>query len=456
MKTKIKSMKVLFLLATIIGCCVTLNSSGQAPCDPASGLSSTGITTSAATLSWTAVSGAVGYNVMYQEVGSPSASTLSTATESVTVNSLNASSNYEWQVQTDCGNSSLSAFAASATFSTPASVCSVPAGLNTPGITLTDVTMNWTIVSGAAGYNIQYRIVGAPSWTSSSSWALSSATTASLTVSSLAPGNYEWQVQTDCGSSSVSGFSALDNFSPLAQPVCDMPAGLNVTGVTLTDAILSWTAVAGVQGYNVRYRFSGNATWTEVYSTTPSLTVSSLTPVTTYEVQVQTVCAGGGKSYFCKPGSFNTLSASGCNVIPTAVIAVRSSATSSLLSWVGGVDDGTAYTTYSYVIQYRVAGTQAWSVTNSSVPSVTLSGLSPSSNYELRVSTDCGNSNNRSAFSAIATFSMLSSGQGASQYITTIPNASNPSTQSAMFLSTYSLAPAVHIVHDWLVAHGIY
>src|SRR5258706_1820854 len=116
MKTKIKSMKVLFLLATIIGCCVTLNSSGQTPCDPASGLSSTGITTSAATLSWTAVSGAVGYNVMYQEVGSPSAITVSTATESVTVNSLNASSNYEWQVQTDFGKFNLPPLAASGPF----------------------------------------------------------------------------------------------------------------------------------------------------------------------------------------------------------------------------------------------------------------------------------------------------------------------------------------------------
>ncbi len=449
-------MKVLFLLVAIIGCCVTLNSFGQTPCDPPSGLSSAGITTSAATLSWTAVAGAAGYNVTYQEVGSLSPITVSTATESVTVNSLNASSSYEWQVQTDCGNSNLSAFSASATFSTPASVCDVPAGLNTTGITLTDATMNWTIVSGAAGYNIQYRIVGAPSWTSSSSWALSSATTASLTVSSLPAGSYEWQVQTDCGSSGVSGFSALDNFSTLAQPVCNMPNGLNITGATLTDATLSWTAVAGVQGYNVRYRLSGNATWTEVYSSTPSLTVSSLTPATTYECQVQTVCTGGDKSYFCKPASFNTLSASGCNVIPTALSAVSSSATSALLSWIGGVDDGTGYAAYSYVVQYRVAGTQTWSVTNSSVPFVTLSGLSSSASYEWMVSTDCGNSNNRSAFSAIATFSMLGSSQSASQYILTIPDASNPSTRSAMFLSSGSSSTDAQIVHDWLAAHGIH
>jgi hypothetical protein len=235
-----------------------------------------------------------------------------------------------------------------------------------------------------------------------------------------------------------------------------MSTVLNVTGVTLTDATLNWTAVAGAQGYNVRYRLSGNATWTEMYSTTPSLTVSSLTPATTFECQVQTVCAGGGKSYFCKPASFNTLSASGCNVIPAALSAVSSTSTSALLHWTGGADDGTANVSYSYVIQYRIAGTQIWSIANSSVPSVTLSGLSPSASYEWMVSTNCGNANNRSAFSVIATFSTLGSSQSASQYITTVPNANNPSTRSAMFLSSGSSATDAQIVHDWLAAHGIH
>jgi hypothetical protein len=457
MKTKTRPQsKILLALTAILCCVISFHSFGQNPCDAPTGLNSTGLTTSAATLSWTVVPGAVGYNVMYQEVGSLSPITISTATESVTISSLNASTNYEWQVQTDCGNSNLSAVSASATFSTPASVCSVPAGLNTTGITLSDATMNWTIVPGAVGYNIQYRLVGAPSWTSSSSWTLSSATTASLTVSSLIAGSYEWQVQTDCGNSYVSGFSAVDNFSPLAQPVCNTPTGLNVTGVTLTDATLNWTTDAGAQGYNVHYRSSGSATWIDLYSTTPSLALSSLTPATSYECQVQIVCAGGaGKSYFCKPASFNTLSASGCNVVPSALSAVSSSSTSALLSWTGGVDNGTGYAAYSYVIQYRVAGTQTWSITNSSVPSVTLSGLSPVS-YEWMVSTDCGNSNNRSAFSAMATFSMSSLLQNVNSHISTVPNASNPSTHSAMFQSSGNAATDAQIVHDWLAAHGIY
>src|SRR4026207_545078 len=100
MKTKTKPHSFLIVLAFILCCVISLNSFGQTPCDPPSGLISTGITTSDATLSWTAVPGVVQYNVMYQEVGSPSAITVSTTTESITINLLNASSNYEWQVQT--------------------------------------------------------------------------------------------------------------------------------------------------------------------------------------------------------------------------------------------------------------------------------------------------------------------------------------------------------------------
>lgn len=328
--------------------------------------------------------------------------------------------------------------------------CSMPSGLNVTGITVSEATLNWTAVPQAAGYNIQYRVVGTPSWTTMTS------TIESLTISSLnSSSNYEWQVQTDCGHSILSGFK-VDNFTTLTM-ACDIPTGLNSTGITTTSATLGWDALTNVAGYNIRYRVVGMQTWSVMASSAASITVSSLTPATTYECQVQSDCGGAYQSYFSKPISFNTLpSASGCNVIPTALSAVSSSATSALLNWTGAADDGTNYSAYSYVIQYRVAGTQIWSITNSSVPSVTLSGLTPSASYEWMVSTDCGNANNRSAFSAISTFSVSDLSQNGNSYITTVPNASNPATQSAMFISSGSVASDAQIVLDWLAAHGIH
>src|SRR5689334_14165239 len=99
--------------------------------------------------------------------------------------------------------------------------CTMPSALNVTGVTVSEATLNWTGAPDAIGYNIQYRIVGAPSWATVTS-TIESVTISSLTHSST----YEWQVQADCGSSHLSGFRG-DNFTTLAITVCDMPTGLN-------------------------------------------------------------------------------------------------------------------------------------------------------------------------------------------------------------------------------------
>lgn len=85
--------------------------------------------------------------------------------------------------------------------------CSAPTGMNTTSITSSGATFNWTAASGATSYNIQYRAVGAGSWTSTTS------TSTSKSVSGLSAGtNYEWQVQTVCSSGS-SSYTASTNFT---------------------------------------------------------------------------------------------------------------------------------------------------------------------------------------------------------------------------------------------------
>jgi hypothetical protein len=65
-------------------------------------------------------------------------------------------------------------------------------------------------VSGASSYNVQYRVVGAASWTAGTS------TTTSLAVSGLtASSNYEFQVQTVCASGSAA-FSNSATFTTSA------------------------------------------------------------------------------------------------------------------------------------------------------------------------------------------------------------------------------------------------
>jgi hypothetical protein len=79
--------------------------------------STAGITTTAATLSWGAVTNAVSYNYQWRAVGAATWNTGSTASTSVALSGLTQATNYEWQVQTVCSAES-SAFSSLISFTT--------------------------------------------------------------------------------------------------------------------------------------------------------------------------------------------------------------------------------------------------------------------------------------------------------------------------------------------------
>jgi hypothetical protein len=79
-------------------------------CNAPTGLTSSGITTTAATVSWTAVSGAVSYDVDYKINTSSTwinAATATTAT-SVNLSGLTEATLYDWRVRTNCSSNSSS------------------------------------------------------------------------------------------------------------------------------------------------------------------------------------------------------------------------------------------------------------------------------------------------------------------------------------------------------------
>lgn len=87
---------------------VGIGTCGTAPtCAAPAGLISSSITTSGATVSWTAVSGAVSYAVDYKAASSTtwiSAATATTST-SVALSGLTSSTLYDWRVRTNCSSS---------------------------------------------------------------------------------------------------------------------------------------------------------------------------------------------------------------------------------------------------------------------------------------------------------------------------------------------------------------
>ena len=188
--------------------------SGSA-CGAPSGLASSGVTTSAATVSWTAVSGANSYDVDYKLNSSATwtnAAAGATAT-SVALSGLTSGSLYDWRVRANCTSGS-SAYT-QAQFTTQSTVtCNAPTGLASSGVTSSAATVSWTAASGATSYLVEYKANSSATWLS-----FGNTTTTSVTISGLAASTlYDWRVTTIC--SGGNSTPAQAQFTTAAAPGC--------------------------------------------------------------------------------------------------------------------------------------------------------------------------------------------------------------------------------------------
>ena len=145
-------------------------------CNTPTGLASSGITTSGATVSWTALSGAVSYDVDYKLASASTwtnAATATTAT-SVVISGLSSSTLYDWRVRTNCSAASSAYAQVQLTTATVPSGCGtafepnetlataaiIESGVtNSAAITTTTDNDYFKIVTTATS-NIVYNLVG--------------------------------------------------------------------------------------------------------------------------------------------------------------------------------------------------------------------------------------------------------------------------------------------------------
>ena len=192
-----------YSITTSLGCTPP---NGQS-CNTVTGLTSSAVTSSSATLSWTAAAGAISYNIQYRIVGTTAWSSTTSTTTSKSITGLTPSSNYEWQVQTVCSSGS-SAFTSSANFNTSAPSCNTPTGVTAGSITTTDATISWSAASGAVTYNLNWKLSTSGVYTTISGITSTSYVLTGLTSCTA----YNYQVQTVCSSGS-SSFSTAGTFT---------------------------------------------------------------------------------------------------------------------------------------------------------------------------------------------------------------------------------------------------
>ncbi len=168
----------------------------DAPCASPSGAVASSITGSSATFTWGAVSGSNQYEFRYRVVGAATwiTTVVSSPTVSITISTLSASTNYEWNVRSQCGGIVWGNYNSTSTFTTTA-VCPAPIGRFTSNITSTSAKLNWTGFVGPSNYQVRYRRTGTTAWTT-----ITMSTTAVFRniTGLIAATAYQWNVRSRC------------------------------------------------------------------------------------------------------------------------------------------------------------------------------------------------------------------------------------------------------------------
>jgi hypothetical protein len=210
-------------------------------CGAPSGLTASAITTTSATVGWTAVSGATSYDVDYKATSSSTwinAATATTAT-SVSLTGLTTGTTYDYRVRTNCSSGS-STYTAAQFTTTGTVTCTAPAGL-TSAVTTTGATVSWTAVSGASSYDVDYKLNSSSTWTN----AATATTSTSVAISGLTSATlYDWRVRTNCssGSSAYTAAQFTTSATTCASPkdtatngtiagAATIPFNTNITGL---------------------------------------------------------------------------------------------------------------------------------------------------------------------------------------------------------------------------------
>jgi len=196
-----------------------------ATCTTVSGLTASAITSTSATISWTAATGTVVgyvYTVTTSATAPADGSGTFTASTSANITGLTASTSYYAWVYDSCAVGSASGWVSYPFVTNSASGCAAVTGLTASSVTSNSATISWTAATGTvAGY--VYTVTPSATLPADGSGTFTTATTASITGLTSGTTYYAY-VYDSCGASSSSAW-ATSSFTTANTGISNITAG---------------------------------------------------------------------------------------------------------------------------------------------------------------------------------------------------------------------------------------
>lgn len=173
--------------------------------------------------------------------------------------------------------------------------------VNASAVTDTEATISWSTIDSSNDVLFGISVEGEDDWSTTT---VSNDTVMLDTLTACT--FYDVFLVSNCDTSS----SDTTFFNFKTDGCCEAPSTVSVEINNAINASVTWSNVLAATSYNLQYQLVGSNDWQEVIGVTSPYEITNLDSCANYEVQIQTVCAGGPVAY----GESTEFSTLGCGV----------------------------------------------------------------------------------------------------------------------------------------------
>lgn len=161
---------------------------------------------------------------------------------------------------------------------------------------------------------------------------------------------------------------------------CLSPLALTAEAAGGNQLKLMWSKTADVTAVRLRWRLYGDSIWNLQPMATSPFVLSGLKTCAEYEISLQSTCNNSLQSAWSVPLVFRT---GDCCEAPASIGAITISDTSASITW------SSPAVAQGYRLRWRVSG-GVWQDLQAPANYIELNGLTPCTDYELTIQTQCG------------------------------------------------------------------